>query len=311
MDSGTERDSGTAPANNPSIDGLGFATPTEPSGLKGDPAPPASDTNTDEFAAELFGGEDPNADGQEEFELDEGDLELATFAPPPLEGSGELSVPGPQSTGFDDVVLAEIDANASERPTDEHPTLGYAEDHDAWTRERMSRQSTVPPEAAADVNRLRELSAQRVSMVPDAAWRGGALDLVDQSRPSQEVSLLDEMEELYALDDLTGALRCAELVLGQDPDNDQAQRCAENCRERLLQLYASKLGDMHVPVELAIDDSELRWLGLDHRSGFLLSRVDGLSTVEELLDICGMPRLEALKALVDLFERGAIRLVDG
>jgi hypothetical protein len=49
-------------------------------------------------------------------------------------------------------------------------------------------------------------------------------------------------------------------------------------------------------------------LGLDHRAGFLLSRVDGLSTVEEVLDICGMPRLEALKTLVDLLDRGAIRV---
>jgi hypothetical protein len=40
----------------------------------------------------------------------------------------------------------------------------------------------------------------------------------------------------------------------------------------------------------------------------LLSRVDGLSTIEEVLDVCGMPRLEALKTLVDLLERGAIRV---
>ena len=31
-------------------------------------------------------------------------------------------------------------------------------------------------------------------------------------------------------------------------------------------------------------------------------------TIEEVLDVCGMPRLEALKTLVDLLERGAIRV---
>jgi hypothetical protein len=61
-------------------------------------------------------------------------------------------------------------------------------------------------------------------------------------------------------------------------------------------------------VLMALGDSQLRWLGLDHRSGFLLSRIDGLSTVDELLDVCGMPRLEALKTLSELLERGAIRL---
>jgi hypothetical protein len=75
-----------------------------------------------------------------------------------------------------------------------------------------------------------------------------------------------------------------------------------------VQLYASKIGDLSgVPVQ-ALSENQMRWLGLDHRSGFLLSRVDGLSTIEEVLDVCGMPRLEALKTLVDLLERGAIRV---
>jgi hypothetical protein len=116
------------------------------------------------------------------------------------------------------------------------------------------------------------------------------------------------MEELYALDDLTGALRHAELILGRTPDNEQAQRIAANCRARLIQLYSSKLGRLDRVVLVALGDSQLRWLGLDHRSGFLLSRIDGQSTVDELLDICGMPRLEGLKTLAYLLERGAIRL---
>jgi hypothetical protein len=76
----------------------------------------------------------------------------------------------------------------------------------------------------------------------------------------------------------------------------------------LIQLYSSKIGRLDRVVVLVLGDSQLRWLGLDHRSGFLISRIDGFSTLEELLDVCGMPRLEALKTLSDLLERGAIRL---
>jgi hypothetical protein len=100
----------------------------------------------------------------------------------------------------------------------------------------------------------------------------------------------------------------AELVLGREPDSPQARRCADNCRRRLLSLYQSKIGDVSgVPVP-SLSENELRWLGLDHRAGFLLSRVDGISSVEDVLDVCGMPRLEALKTLVDLLDRGAIRI---
>jgi hypothetical protein len=231
--------------------------------------------------------------------------------PSPVPGAADgspASGQAPARGGIEEAVLQDIAANTADRASSsDPPPLGQAEGHDAWTLERMSRQSTVPPVRNEDVDRLRQMTMRR-SDAPEGVVDGGALDLVDRSRPSQQLDLVGEMEELYALDDLTGALRYAELVLGREPDNPQALRCAENCRQRLIGLYASKIGTLDGVPTHAMADSEVRWLGLDHRAGFLLSRVDGHSTVEEVLDICGMPRLEALKTLVDLLERGAIRV---
>jgi hypothetical protein len=209
-------------------------------------------------------------------------------------------------------VLDDIQHNERPRAPSSFPTpLGQAEEHDAWTVDRLSRQSTVPPVRHDDFDRLRQLSAtpDLDDLPPPNTPMGGALDLIDRSRPTQHtLDLVGEMEELYALDDLTGALRAAELILGRGPTHEQAKRCADNCRKRLIQLYTSKIGRMDRVAALALGESQLRWLGLDHRAGFLLSRVDGISSVDELLDICGKPRLEALRTLVDLLERGAIRL---
>ncbi len=47
---------------------------------------------------------------------------------------------------------------------------------------------------------------------------------------------------------------------------------------------------------------------LVHRAGFLLSRVDGFTSLEELLDLSGMPRLEALKTVLSLVDAGAIMI---
>jgi hypothetical protein len=227
-------------------------------------------------------------------------FELPRFSFPPDTSSAP---PGSQELVFEDVDHdSELPTAKSSLPS----PLGQAEGHDAWTMERMSRQSTVPPVRRDDVDRLRERSALPLGELPGQPW-GGALDLVDRSRPLLPPDLVGEMEELYALDDLSGALRHAELILGRIPEHEQALRCAENCRARLIRLYSSKIGRLDRVVVQAMSDSQLRWLGLDHRSGFLLSRVDGVSNVEELLDICGMPRLEALKTLADLLERGAIR----
>ena len=42
------------------------------------------------------------------------------------------------------------------------------------------------------------------------------------------------------------------------------------------------------------------------RSAFLLSRIDGSMTVEDVLDVSGMPRLEALRVMALLVRRGAV-----
>ncbi|MEM9067479.1 MAG: hypothetical protein AAGE52_03205 [Myxococcota bacterium] len=138
---------------------------------------------------------------------------------------------------------------------------------------------------------------------------GAALDLVDRAAPSEPtLELAAEMLERFALDDFTGALRIAELVLGQQPEDADALHVAKESRRRLEQLYTSRLGGMSTVPRMGIPETDIRWLGLDNRAAFLLSRVDGEHTIEELVDVSAMPRLEALKTLVSLEELGAIKI---
>jgi hypothetical protein len=51
---------------------------------------------------------------------------------------------------------------------------------------------------------------------------------------------------------------------------------------------------------------ELTRLSLDPKSGFILSRIDGVTPLETLLDMCGMPREEAARILGNLAARGII-----
>lgn len=61
-----------------------------------------------------------------------------------------------------------------------------------------------------------------------------------------------------------------------------------------------------VPV-LAMDPTRIVGFKLDHRAGFVLSHVDGLSNVETILDVSGMSSEEALKILNELAQMGVIR----
>jgi hypothetical protein len=68
----------------------------------------------------------------------------------------------------------------------------------------------------------------------------------------------------------------------------------------------SSVGSESAVLVLAIPPEELKALPLDNVNGFLLSLVDGATTVETILDLCGLPRLLALVRLRDLCERGIV-----
>lgn len=134
------------------------------------------------------------------------------------------------------------------------------------------------------------------------------LSLDEPTAPPPADPAVSDMKDRYATGDFTGALVIAESILESDPDDLEAKRYAESCREVLTQMYASRLGPLDQVVSMAIPADQVRWLSLDHRAGFLLSLVDGVSSVEELLDISGMPRLDALRMLFTLLEQRVIAL---
>jgi hypothetical protein len=73
--------------------------------------------------------------------------------------------------------------------------------------------------------------------------------------------------------------------------------------------HAERIGSLEGCPVLAISPEELVRRNIDHRAGFLLSRVDGQSSVEDILDVCAMPRTDALRILGDLIEDGIVWIV--
>lgn len=120
--------------------------------------------------------------------------------------------------------------------------------------------------------------------------------------------LLEAVRDRYATGDYSGALMMAEGILQNDSENSLARRYAENCRVVLEQMAVSRLGSLDQVPRVSVESDRLRWLSLDHRAGFMLSLIDGRSSVEELLDISGMPRFQALKILCELLDQDVILL---
>ncbi|MET0792404.1 MAG: hypothetical protein ABW061_12860 [Polyangiaceae bacterium] len=119
---------------------------------------------------------------------------------------------------------------------------------------------------------------------------------------------IGDMKDRYAMGDFSGALVIAESIIENDAEDLEAPRYAQSCRDVLTQMYSARLGALDQIVSVAVPSDQIRWLTLDHRAGFLLSLIDGGSTVEQILDISGMTRLDALRIMYQLLDQRVISL---
>jgi hypothetical protein len=116
------------------------------------------------------------------------------------------------------------------------------------------------------------------------------------------------VSDLYAVGDFSGALELAEKILETQPDDPSALRYAEDCRRVLLKMCEARIGPFTHRPTVVMGVEQIRWLALDHREGFLLSLIDGSSTIDDLLDISGMPRLDALRIFAALIDKGVVKM---
>jgi hypothetical protein len=115
-----------------------------------------------------------------------------------------------------------------------------------------------------------------------------------------------EMNDRVSVGDFSGALAIAEKLLEADPDDREAADVAATCRTTLKKMYRARIGKLdRVPV-VSVARDQMRWLSIDHRAGFVLSLIDGVSTVEMILDVTGMPELDALRILSELVQQRII-----
>jgi hypothetical protein len=164
-----------------------------------------------------------------------------------------------------------------------------------------------------DLGGSRPLQATATSGVTSSVSRPRATPqpppvLVEDAGPSSTLHHTRRMAERPSARDYRGALMEAEGLLAANPQNLDAKRCAESCREMLAQKYLGSLGGREQIPRALMPPEEIRWLSLDHRAGFLLSFVDGAMSIEEVLDVSSMAELDALQIMYELREQGVIEI---
>jgi hypothetical protein len=170
---------------------------------------------------------------------------------------------------------------------------------------RVGTSPNVPP-LEPEETPTRNIPAS--SNEPPSSIEAAVLGAISGSSPPEitERTIEDpaaEMRERFSLGDYTGALEMSELILADAPDNLEAAECGENCRTVLENMYAARLGPLERVPMVIVPRTQMRWLSMDHRAGFVLSLIDGSSSVEMILDMSGMPKLDAYKILHELVQQ--------
>ena len=184
---------------------------------------------------------------------------------------------------------------------------------DAFTR------GSNPPEVIPVRERISNVGSARISVIPEAGEpivSGRPESIVDEPVTDERSPLtadapspLDqrqEMQERYERGDYSGALDLADRFLNEFPDDAAVFRIRMSCRDVLIKMYESTIGSFDRIPRTEVSDREIIWRNLDSAAGFILSRIDGMVSFEDIIDISGFPRFETCRILSRLLKDGII-----
>jgi hypothetical protein len=109
-------------------------------------------------------------------------------------------------------------------------------------------------------------------------------------------------------DNILLAVHILTAAIDEAPDSAVGQKAIQANRDLILEIYRGYLGNPKATVSLAVTMQQLSQREIDARAAFLASRIDGTMSLEDLLDISGMPTLEAYQLLARLRMQGIIDL---
>lgn len=287
-------------------------------------AEPTADQRTAQFDAVSPGDYDNEADfgDLERMDLDSGAADAAA-APSPMPEMYSDNVPRP-GTYDGDVGDYELEMElAPEVPLQPQPTLANAAmaASKAPTAELFPEQTsqasqgfelqltpapTFAPQPAPEPEPDFSTMSPAAILLHELA-RATAHATSESERIRERITwLLTRALAARTNRDLPAAVLAAEYALRESPDSATAQKLIHGQATQLEGLFGEFLGPQERVPRVVLDMESVMAREIDPRGAFLLSRIDGMSTFEEIIDISGMPRLEALRHLAWFVADGVI-----
>ncbi len=122
--------------------------------------------------------------------------------------------------------------------------------------------------------------------------------------------LLDEAIGLLGKNQLDPAYELLQMIIINNPDNSKANKFLDTAKGLLLKDYLNEIGDTDAVIELKKNMDEIMKINLTKESAFIVSMIDGNSSVDELFTLSGIDRFIFMRNLVMLLRNDIIRLAN-
>ncbi|MFO0757682.1 MAG: PqqD family protein [Byssovorax sp.] len=117
---------------------------------------------------------------------------------------------------------------------------------------------------------------------------------------------VQRIKALIARNDYAAALALVDKELLTAPESPELVRYGEACRSMLCRAYLANLGRRSDVPRILLNGAQLQAVSLDRWAAFVMSRVDGESSIDDIVDITGMAELDTLRILYELVQKGVL-----
>lgn len=130
-----------------------------------------------------------------------------------------------------------------------------------------------------------------------------------QSADDRKRAALGVVAEHYKKKDLEGAFQALEGICNEFPNDEALDGYLNRLKGEMTQQYSQTLGSMDRIPQLSVSQNDLMGRQLSPEEGFVISRIDGSGTIEDLLTVLGLDRFTGLRTLHRLHQAGLIVFV--
>jgi hypothetical protein len=123
-----------------------------------------------------------------------------------------------------------------------------------------------------------------------------------------EAALLQQARGLLRAGDSSAALDLLQSASGTGLASLEFEAMLDVARSRLVRAYCERMGDLSRTPSVVDGGASSIKFNLPSNAGFLLSMVDGMTSIEDLISLSGMDAFDALHTMNHLMEAGLVEM---